>query len=397
MNRIKKRSFKILCVVLVLIFNLAPLTLTTFAVEYEGTCGENLTWFFDDETGMLTISGNGPMIDFYDGNKPWQHLRDDVVNIVVSSGVTSISRNAFSDFYELINVTIAGTVEVIEDYAFYYCENMQNVTFSEGLKHIGNSAFEGIMELSVVSIPDSVLTIGDYAFYDCECLRELKISKNVQSIGEYAFAFSSYLQTIFIDESNEFYCTVDNVLFNEDKTTLIQYPINNRKTSYVIPETVTTISDYAFFKSNYLTDVTVPGSVKYIGESVFDSNEYPLIIHYTGTPGLWEELITNVNENNDTLLGTTPHYCINQGAQAATCQNEGYSDGWYCEECEKYIIEPQQNGEIDRDNHNFDENGNCVCGATEDIEIDNNLAFPELMNLLDIIINFIQIIFNLLF
>ena len=397
MNRIKKRSFKILCVVLVLIFNFASLTLTTFAVEYEGTCGENLTWFFEEETGTLTISGNGPMFDLYEKTKPWQHLRDDVVNIVVSSGVTSISRNAFSDFYELINVTIAGTVEVIEDYAFYYCENMQNVTFSEGLKHIGNSAFEGIMELSVVSIPDSVLTIGDYAFYDCECLRELKISKNVQSIGEYAFAFSSYLRTIYIDESNEFYCTVDDVLFNKDMTILIQYPNDNRRTSYVIPGSVTSISGMAFYECEYLTDLIIPESVVSVGPWCFDENEKTINMHYLGTPDLWAELITNSDAENETLFDIIPHFCIRHGGQAATCQNEGYSDGWYCEECEKYIIEPQQNGEIDRDNHNFDENGNCVCGATEDIDIDNNLAFPELMNLLDIIINFIQIIFNLLF
>lgn len=398
MKRIKNKLLKFLCVVIVLIFSFTPLSLTTFAGEYQGTCGENLTWDFEAETGTLTISGSGPMIDFkYYGNQPWEEYNNKILNLVIDSGVTSVGKFAFANFYELINVTIAETVEVIDDNAFFFCENIHNVTFSEGLKHIGDSAFEGIMELSVLTIPDSVLTIGDYAFYDCECLREIKLSKNVQSIGDYAFAASSYLKTISIDKSNEFYCTEDDVLFNKNKTTLIQYPVSDKKTCYIIPDSVTSISGMAFYECENLTDVTISESVKNVGPWCFDGNEETINIHYSGTPALWAELITNSDESNDTLLEIIPHYCVKQGGKTATCQNEGYSDGWYCEECEKFVVEPQMNNEIDPDNHVFDESGNCLCGATEDTGINNNFGFPEQMKLLDIILNFIQIILNLLF
>ena len=67
-------------------------------ITKNGTCGENLTWVFDDSTGALTISGTGEMED-YDGNNeaPWTLIKDNIKEVIIANGVTGIAKRAFID------------------------------------------------------------------------------------------------------------------------------------------------------------------------------------------------------------------------------------------------------------------------------------------------------------
>lgn len=69
-----------------------------FATDYSGKCGENLTWSLDVNTGVLTISGTGPM-DNYDGSisRPWNSstIQNAIKSIIIEEGVTTIGNKAF--------------------------------------------------------------------------------------------------------------------------------------------------------------------------------------------------------------------------------------------------------------------------------------------------------------
>ena len=67
---------------------------------------------------------------------------------------------------------------------------------------------------------------------------------------------------------NSVYSSVDGVLFNKSQTTLIQYP-GAKPEAYTIPNSVTSIGDYAFSGCTSLTSVTIPNSVTSIGDSAF--------------------------------------------------------------------------------------------------------------------------------
>ena len=75
-----------------------------------GIYGDNLTWAFDESTGVLTISGTGAMEDFdtdpYEG--PWCDLN--VTTAVIGDGVTSVGSNAFAYCESLTSVTIPDSV-----------------------------------------------------------------------------------------------------------------------------------------------------------------------------------------------------------------------------------------------------------------------------------------------
>ena len=115
-----------------------------------------------------------------------------------------------------------------------------------------------------------VTAIGDYAFRDCYNLASVTIPDSVTTIGDCAFYNCYRLTSIVVDINNSAYSNDSRgVLFNKNKTILIQYPEGNTGTSYTIPDIVTTIGDDAFVSCDSLTSVTIPDSVTTIGVAAF--------------------------------------------------------------------------------------------------------------------------------
>jgi len=69
------------------------------------------------------------------------------------------------------------------------------------------------------------------------------------------------LTEITVDDGNSFYSSLDGVLFDKSKTTLVKYPEDHSGSSYTITNSVTTIEDSAFAYSDNLTSVTIPNSI----------------------------------------------------------------------------------------------------------------------------------------
>lgn len=152
--------------------------------------------------------------------------------------------------------------------AFFGCIGLTSVTMPNSVTEIGISAFYYCRNLTEVTIPNSVKTIGDKAFYNCLSLTSVTIPNSVTSIGGAAFGACSQLKEFCVDSENPSYCTVDGVLHNKAKTTLVAYP-NAHGSSYTILNSVTYIGRFAFEGCSGLTTVTIPNSVKKIGTGAF--------------------------------------------------------------------------------------------------------------------------------
>jgi BspA type Leucine rich repeat region (6 copies) len=275
-------------------------------------------------TGLVSIAIPGSVSQI--GGSAFTYCAK-LASVSIPNGVTSLADQTFEDCSSLTSVVIPDGVTNIGNNVFQQCYGLANVTIPDSVVNIGGYAFFYCTNLTAVTIPEGVATIGTGAFQFCSGLTSVTLPKSVTSIGEYAFVASG-LTEIMVDGQNSFYSSVDGVLFDKSKTTLIQYPggvagsytITNGVTSIggaafdqcfnltgiVIPDGVTNIADDAFNDCASLTSLIIPGSVASIGQAAF-FNCYGLAgIYFQGNaPNLYGSF--NFYGDNATayyLLGT---------------------------------------------------------------------------------------------
>lgn len=221
--------------------------------------------------GKLEIPSEASLV--YNGKTYWFH----VVEIEGSN-----AGGAFAEYnpdqytsapYGFTEIVIPDTVRKIGEQAFIGCKKMETITFGNGVTAIDNRAFSG-----------------------CESLKTINLSASVETIGESVFSGADSLQAINVDKDNKNYASIDGVLFDKAKETLIKYPVAKEGTKYDIPEgtkvidtqafmvsasnrsaskletvtfpeTLTEIKDQAFQQTS-LKEVTIPANVKF-GKNIF--------------------------------------------------------------------------------------------------------------------------------
>lgn len=209
--------------------------------------------------------------------------------------VTSIGDFAFDGESNLREIDLPSNLKHIGRYAFRNCSNLLNISIPCGVIEIEKAAFYGDIRMSTIIYEEtpSLETLGDFVFAYCSKLTKIEIPSSVKTIGTGAFWGTLSLRSISVQKGNMNYLSSGGVLFNFTKSTLIAYP-SALKTSYVIPDEVSTIDSYAFaytgmstvdfnntssigdysFMWSSLTAITIPDSVISLGEGVFTCSEY---------------------------------------------------------------------------------------------------------------------------
>ena len=190
---------------------------------------------------------------------------DDKVKIYYnySSDGKELSVTYFSDQYSSNSWAYGGSIVIPEEVT--YMNRTRKVT------SIGYRAFENCRGLTSVTIPSSVTSIGSYAFYGCSGLTSITIPNSVTSIGGDAFFGCDGLKKVIVNDIAA-WCSITfggyynnplsyaNHLYSDEDTEI---------TDLIIPNSVTSIGNYAFINCRGLTSVTIPNSVTSIGNGAF--------------------------------------------------------------------------------------------------------------------------------
>ena len=185
---------------------------------------------------------------------------------ITPNSVTSIGDYAFCYCWRLVRVTIPNSVTSIGVAAFAECSCLTSITIPNSVTSIGNSTFEGCSRLPSITIPNSVTSIGSRAFRNCINLTSIIIPNSVISLGDGPFEGCSGLISLAVESENPVYDTRDNcnAIIRTSDNVLIAGCRNT-----TIPNSVTSIGNYAFDGCTSLASTTIPNSVTSIGKGVF--------------------------------------------------------------------------------------------------------------------------------
>ena len=190
-------------------------------------------------------------------------------SVNLPSDIKTINEYTFGFCNSLTNITIPDSVQSIGFMAFENCCSLSDIVIPDNVISIGRYSFDSCYNLSKISIPDSTFIIGEYSFYNCKNIRMIEIGYNVENIGFLAFGSCEKLTNITVDRKNKYYSSDDGILFNKNKSEIIQYPCANERKNYNIPNSVTTIGHHAFSDCSNLLNIFFPNSVESIENYAF--------------------------------------------------------------------------------------------------------------------------------
>lgn len=135
------------------------------------TVEEGMQWSFDEESGVLAVTGSGRMEDYtVEHPAPWKDLN---IRSVTVDGVTNIGAYAFPCCAGLTSVIVGDSVTSIGDRAFEVCDLLEEVHLGENVTSIGTNAFMACMNLKTITFGTVPVSVADGAFQACGSLTDV--------------------------------------------------------------------------------------------------------------------------------------------------------------------------------------------------------------------------------
>lgn len=269
----KKRLLSMILAVSMMLTFLPVGAVTAFAEDSEWSCGatdsDTVTAHFNSASGTLTFSGKGAMKNYQTMHSvaPWKEISNQIKEIVIKNGVTSIGSNAFyqcSDMQATLDLSDAKALTSIGNNAFYGCKKLTgSLKIPDSVTKIGAEAFLDCNNLSGnFELPEGLQSVGNDAFYNCYNLTGgLKLPDTVTSIGTGAFYNCAKLDGYLVLSNS--LTKIPKIAFNNCVNLKV-------KDKLVIPSSVTVIEDAAFARCSSLTgDLEIPDTVTSIGNNAF--------------------------------------------------------------------------------------------------------------------------------
>lgn len=218
---------------------------------------------------------------------------DKLVEVKLPASTQKINNNAFSGCSKLTTCAIPASVIHIGDNAFAKCKALKEVNIPATVSYMGTAAFSECTSIETVNFNEDcqIKEIRANTFYGCSALKSVKLSSGVEELGSKAFANCASLNTFTlpasfiekaadtfkdtpiknyeVEEGIEGFSSVGGVLYNEDQSELLLYPIAREDKSFIVPQSVGGIAEQAFAGAKNLTHITLSESITNIQSKTF--------------------------------------------------------------------------------------------------------------------------------
>ena len=287
-------------------------------------CGEDVVFFFDENTKTLTLKGTGSTFDYKivdekEGTispRPWDDILLEIETIVVEKGITQIGDMSFAYFSneepylsKIKNVELPSTLKEIGLYAFS-ASSIENLVIPDGVTSIGNGAFAGCGILEEITIPATINTIGYDVFdesYKVELVKYLGTEEEWVNI-DWGFDVTDY--NVYFQNENKF--LLINCFHGNGKIIaqyLTQYGKEQEK--IVVPDYVKEIYE-STFKGSKATNIYIPDSVEMIQDNTFSMFDKTTTIKIDVSEDRYHEIFKGDVSNTNVILedGKPPKFNI---------------------------------------------------------------------------------------
>ncbi len=169
-----------------------------------GTCGDNVTWSLSSD-GTLTLSGTGETYNYswWANNLAFGDIADDIQNIIIDDGITTIGSSLFFHLDNLTDVSIPDSVTSIGVDAFNFCVSLPTITIPDSVTHISAGVFANCSSLENFIFPNGTTSINGWIFHNSTGLTSVFIPDSVTNIESYAFEGCTSLQNIYYAGTQE--------------------------------------------------------------------------------------------------------------------------------------------------------------------------------------------------
>ena len=257
--------------------------ISVMETENSGSCGDNVSYAFNESNGRLVISGSGFM-----DSKPWSAFKLYILSVDIDSGVENIVVHAFSGCSSLKSINISESVTSIGDSSFSGCFGLTSVDIPVSVTSIGVGAFSGCSGLKSINILCSNTSIGVSAFSGCSGITSIEIPDGVTSIGVGAFSGCSELISITVPKTIN---SIGDAAFSGC----------SGLSSVNIPRGASSIGNSAFHSCTGLESINIPSTVTSIGDSAFAGCSALTLVAFFGK--------TEPNHGNN-IFEFTPLQCV---------------------------------------------------------------------------------------
>lgn len=218
------------------------------------------------------------------GKRAFQNLFID--NVDLPDTIEKIDDFAF--YCTLISkLKLPKNIKSIESYSFAFCYRLFSVDFNDSdLISIGNYAFSDCRLLNQVNLSNKVEMIGANAFQNCSKFTEFYLPASVETIGLNVFSGFPNLVEIKVDENNQKFKSIDGNLYSKNGTIFYRYCYGKKETEFEMPSTVKILFDGAFNVVNeiiYLESIKLNEGLTEIGDLVFENTSIGFVIPSTVT------------------------------------------------------------------------------------------------------------------